>query len=396
MPLWKVIYPKVDCTLSCYSKACTPVSTYRTLYLEHREIFSDYEPIFMDGSKSESHVGSALVSLSTVITDALPISASIYTAELHALRIAIEHILLSRGKKFIIYADSLSALQSIVSLHSSSHPILVDITYALANHLKKKDIRFCWIPGDAGITGNELADTAARSATGTSERFPIPHSDLKACFRQKLQSVWQSNWDKQTENKLYSVIPVLAPTVPSSSNRREQVIWTRLRLGHTRLTHWHLLFGEQPPYCEISYARERITHSKMPLLVITAVFVSGMVDIFRNILETQFSVLQGTAMVLYRMTLSLTALPTVLRTRFQCLRRVRNLTFVEILGNVEQLVDQLTLRVSVEKERRLEVELMHDLIHECARTTANSLLYFPKFEIKIRTTRQKLFPKCCS
>ncbi|GFQ64236.1 putative RNA-directed DNA polymerase from transposon BS [Trichonephila clavata] len=212
-----------------------PVSTYRTLYLEHRELFSDYEPIFTDGSKSESHVGSAVVSLSTVITDALPISASIYTAELHALRIAIEHILLSRGKKFIIYTDSLSALQSIVSSHSSSHPILVDITYALANHLKKKDIRFCWIPGHAGITGNELADTAARSATGSSERFPIPHSDLKAYFRQKLQSVWQSNWDQQTENKLHSVLPVLAPTVPSSSNRREQVIWTRLRLGHTRL-----------------------------------------------------------------------------------------------------------------------------------------------------------------
>ncbi|GFR29460.1 RNA-directed DNA polymerase from mobile element jockey [Trichonephila clavata] len=256
MPPSKVIYPKVDFTLSCYSKACTPVSTYRTLYLEHylehRELFCDYEPIFTDGSKSESHVGSAVVSLSTVITDALPISASIYTAELHALRIAIEHISLSRGKKFIIYTDSLSALQSIVSLHSSSHPILVDITYALANHLKKKDIRFCWIPRHSGITGNELADTAARSATGSSERFPIPHSDLKACFRQKLQSVWQSNWDQQTENKLYSVMPVFAPTVPSSSNHREQVIWTRLRLGHTRLTHRHLLFGEPPPYCEIS------------------------------------------------------------------------------------------------------------------------------------------------
>ncbi|GFS72964.1 putative RNA-directed DNA polymerase from transposon BS [Trichonephila clavipes] len=195
VPPWKVIYPKVDFTLSYYSKACTPESTYRTLYLEHRELFSDYEPIFMDGSKSESHVGSAVVSLSTVITDALPISASIYTAELHALRIALEHISLSCGKKFIIYTDSLSAFQSIVSLHSSSHPILVDITYALANHLKKNDTRFCWIPGHAGITGNELADTAARSATGSSERFPIPHSDLKACFRQKLQSVLQSNWD---------------------------------------------------------------------------------------------------------------------------------------------------------------------------------------------------------
>ncbi|GFQ65323.1 putative RNA-directed DNA polymerase from transposon X-element [Trichonephila clavata] len=201
VPPFKVIYPKVDFTLSCYSKTCTLESTYRTLYLEHRELFSDYEPIFMDGSKSESHVGLAVVSLSTVITDALPISASIYTAELHALRIAIEHISLSHGH--------------------------------------------------AGITGNELADTAARSATGSSERFPIPHSDLKACFRQKLQSVWQSNWDQQTENKLHSVMPVLAPTVPSSSNRCEQVIWTRLRLGHTRLMHRHLLFGEPPPYCEI-------------------------------------------------------------------------------------------------------------------------------------------------
>ncbi|GFV05050.1 RNase H domain-containing protein [Trichonephila clavipes] len=186
---WKVICPKVHFPLSYYSRACTPESTYRTLYLEHRELFSDYEPIFTDSSKSVFHVGSAVVSLSTIIADALPISASIYTAELHALRTALDHISLSYGKKFIIYTDSLSALQSIVSLHSSSHPILVDITYALANHLKKKDIRFCWIPGYAGITGNELADTAARSATGSSEKFPIPHSDLKACFRLKLQSV---------------------------------------------------------------------------------------------------------------------------------------------------------------------------------------------------------------
>ncbi|GFW62632.1 putative RNA-directed DNA polymerase from transposon X-element [Trichonephila clavipes] len=72
VPPWKVIYPKVDFTLSYYSKACTPESTYSTLYLEHRELFSDYEPIFTDGSKSESHVGSAVVSLSTVPSGGSP------------------------------------------------------------------------------------------------------------------------------------------------------------------------------------------------------------------------------------------------------------------------------------------------------------------------------------
>ncbi|GFQ74953.1 uncharacterized protein TNCT_376901 [Trichonephila clavata] len=262
VPPWKEIYPKIDFTLSCYSKACT---------------------------SSESHVGSAVVSLSTVITDALPISASIYTAELHALRIAIEHISLSCGKKFIIYTDSLSALQSIVSLHSSSHPILVDITYALANHLKKKDIRFCWIPGHAGITGNELADAAARSATGSSERFPILHSDLKACFRQKLQSVWQSNWDQQTENKLHSVMPILAPTVPSSSNCCEQVIWTRLRLGHTRLTHRHLLFGEPPPYCEIcNVSLSKTQHDKIHSISENSLFEEWL-SIAKYFLATNFN-----------------------------------------------------------------------------------------------------------
>ncbi|GFY52928.1 RNase H domain-containing protein [Trichonephila inaurata madagascariensis] len=86
-------------------------------------------------------------------------------------------------------------------------------------------------------------------------------SDLKACFRKKLQSEWQSNWDQQTENKFHNVMPVLAPIVPSSSNRREQVIWTRLRLGHTCLMHRHLLFGEPPPYCEKCNVSLSVKHS---------------------------------------------------------------------------------------------------------------------------------------
>ncbi|GFQ98272.1 hypothetical protein TNCT_261291 [Trichonephila clavata] len=55
-------------------------------------------------------------------------------------------------------------------------------------------------------------------------------------------------------------MPVLAPTVPSSSNHREQVIWTSMRPGHTRLTHRHLLFGEPPPFCEICNVSLSVKH----------------------------------------------------------------------------------------------------------------------------------------
>ena len=33
------------------------------------------------------------------------------------------------------------------------------------------------------------------------------------------------------------------------NNRKEQVVLSRLRIGHTRLTHGYLMYGETPPMC---------------------------------------------------------------------------------------------------------------------------------------------------
>ncbi|GFT59189.1 hypothetical protein TNCV_3891461 [Trichonephila clavipes] len=66
--------------------------------------------------------------------------------------------------------------------------------------------------------------------------------------------------------------------------------------------------------------------------------------------------MQGTTMILQRMrtTFSMIVLPTMLRMCYQCPDRVQNLTFAEILKNVEQFMDHLTLKVFMEKERRQE------------------------------------------
>ncbi|GFT59172.1 uncharacterized protein TNCV_3891351 [Trichonephila clavipes] len=102
-------------------------------------------------------------------------------------------------------------------------------------------------------------------------------------------------------------------------------------------------------------------------LDIAAGFASRMVHVCRNTLEAQLSLVQETAMVLY-VTLSLTALPTVLWNRFR-LSIVRSLIFAEISRKIEKLAKNLTLRVSAEKEK---VELMCAIICVCARVLKDS------------------------
>ncbi|GFT64100.1 RNase H domain-containing protein [Trichonephila clavipes] len=72
--------------------------------------------------------------------------------------------------------------------------------------------------------------------------------------------LWQESWSQQLDNKVHSVKPVIGawPVMPM---RRTDVKLTRLCIGHTRLTHMHLLFGERAPECpscNVSYTVHHI------------------------------------------------------------------------------------------------------------------------------------------
>ena len=43
--------------------------------------------------------------------------------------------------------------------------------------------------------------------------------------------------------------PKLKPRAPPPLTRRESVTFSRLKIGHTKLTHQHLLLGEEAPFC---------------------------------------------------------------------------------------------------------------------------------------------------
>ena len=60
--------------------------------------------------------------------------------------------------------------------------------------------------------------------------------------------MWQREWDTAVNNKLHATKPLIGEQ-PSAyrSVRRDEVVLSRLRLGHSYLT--HLLKGEPPPEC---------------------------------------------------------------------------------------------------------------------------------------------------
>ncbi|GFU79749.1 RNase H domain-containing protein [Trichonephila clavipes] len=64
---------------------------------------------------------------------------------------------------------------------------------------------------------------------------------MKRVIMHHIFNIWQESWSQQLDNKLHSVKPVIGawPVMPL---RKTDVKLTRLRIGHTRFTHRHLLF----------------------------------------------------------------------------------------------------------------------------------------------------------
>ncbi|GFT63715.1 putative RNA-directed DNA polymerase from transposon X-element [Trichonephila clavipes] len=138
--------------------------------------------------------------------------------------------------------------QQLFSFHRKRrHSTVIEILLLRKLERKGFDIIFSWVPGHVGILGNEQADTAARSMSDHMQR-PVCYQDLKTSAKNYIHRVWQETWDQQVLNKLHSIHPSTSHRA-ALPVRRHDVHLTRLRIGHTRFTHRHLLLGENAPEC---------------------------------------------------------------------------------------------------------------------------------------------------
>ena len=151
----------------------------------------------------------------------------------------------------MIFSDSLSALQSIDNLHWE-HPGVCDVLELFSKSFEEdKCVNFCWIPSHIGICGNEHADFAAKTATKLpSCSCVVSFIDFKQCVNEYFTGLWQEEWDLQEKNKLHAVHPTLGLWQSSGRKvRRDEVVLSRIRVGHTYSTHSFLLKNEDPPIC---------------------------------------------------------------------------------------------------------------------------------------------------
>ncbi len=78
----------------------------------------------------------------------------------------------------------------------------------------------------------------------------IPYTDLKPLINKFIFKKWQKSWDDQTQNKLHHIQDTIGEWPAGyRRNRKEEVIIPRLHIGHTHITHSHLLKGEDSPVC---------------------------------------------------------------------------------------------------------------------------------------------------
>ncbi|XP_017797024.1 PREDICTED: uncharacterized protein LOC108578249 [Habropoda laboriosa] len=260
-PPW--IIPEIKChtDLSIYKKGGTSNIIYKALFEEVLNQYEDKICIYTDGSKTKHGVGYAFHVGSESYSWTMSKYASIYTAEISAIWRALVYYAEKRVEKnVIICTDSLSAIHKIkdtLSTEGFTHKI-VSLIHNLRN--SGKEVIFLWTPAHTGIYGNEEADKAARAATEqptTDNNISV--ADLKLEIKRCSMNLWQETWNQNT-TQLREIKESVEKWEHPPLSRKDSVILTRLRIGHTWHTSGHILRKEEPPKCEICKTRLTIKH----------------------------------------------------------------------------------------------------------------------------------------
>ena len=134
----------------------------------------------------------------------------------------------------------MSCLQAIEA-EDTENPFIchiMNLLWSLSD--KGTHVRFCWVPSHCGIDGNERVDQLAEETLDIDidPLASVHYTDMKPLVNSYIQMLVQTKWDVAVHGRyLYLVKPTLGPPKKFQHlTRAEEVVITRLRIGHTKAT----------------------------------------------------------------------------------------------------------------------------------------------------------------
>ena len=119
---WTLERPGSETELADITKHCIPREQFRFMAQENIQRYSGYVHIYTDGSKGEGGVGAAAL-MGNRVRRSLPPVASVLTAELQAIQLAISIVDTTAHTKFVIITDSLNAISSLTGYDRVNHMV---------------------------------------------------------------------------------------------------------------------------------------------------------------------------------------------------------------------------------------------------------------------------------
>ena len=107
--------------LASDKKATTDPMIFKTKFLEIKEQYYTHEEMYTDDSKDGEKVASAAILDGESYQFRLPNNSSIFSAELKAIDLALNHIEQDAYLRYIIFTDSLSAMQALEGEKTDNH-----------------------------------------------------------------------------------------------------------------------------------------------------------------------------------------------------------------------------------------------------------------------------------